>query len=243
MPVLPHDPVLHGLVSRVLTDASLPALQTRLEVRWTVSFHRAGLREQYVSADRPDSPHARRFLGGGRFSGNRELAPYAITWAGAWIDHDEERARADRNGLPPRALFDAPKVVFAQNARRCRAALDTTGLVLKDTFPLIRLREDADPDLLPWLVLVLNSALFHVIYEALFGGTRKGGRFLHFLGSYLHPFPLPDPPAGARDLHDALARSPDDPDLHARAEALVRAAYRVTPAEAAALDTLDVPAP
>jgi len=243
LPILPADPVLHGLVRRLLQSAELPALQTRLEVRWTVSFHRAGLRDQYVTSERPDSPHARRFLGGGRFKGNRELAPYAITWAGAWIDHDEARAKRDRNGLPPLALFEAPKVVLTQNARRCRAALDTTGLVLKDTFPLVTLRRGADPDLLPWLVLVLNSRLFHVVYEILYGGTRKGGRFLHFLRSYLHPLPLPDPPPDAAELHEALVAAPDDPALQARAEALVRQAYALTPAEAAAVDQVEVPEP
>ena len=88
---------------------------------------------------------------------------------------------------------------------------------------------------------MLNSGVFHVVYEALYGGTRKGGNFIHFLGSYLHPFPLPEPPVGATRLHDAIVRRPDDPVLLAQIEDMVRAAYGVTADEAAALDDVDVP--
>lgn len=241
LPLPPSDPVLRALLVRTLTDPRIPPLSDRLQVRWTVSFHRAGLRDAYVFDASPDSPHARPFLGGGRFAGNREVEPYEIRWAGSWIDFDEERARRDRNKLPDLALFTEPKVVFTQNARRCRAALDTAGFVLKDTFPLITARPEAHPDDLAWAVLVLNSTLFHVLYESLYGGTRKGGRFLSFLGSYLHPFPFPAAPDGARALHDVLVASPDAPMLRAAAEALVRKAYGVTPDEAALLDRIDVP--
>lgn len=241
LPLPPAQPVLQAMLVRILEDPRCPALSTRLRVRWTVSFHRSGLRDQYVSAVQPDAPAARRFLGGGRFSGNREVLPYRIAWAGSWIDYDRERAKRDGNGLPPLELFEAPKVVLTQNARRCRAALDTSGLVLKDTFPLIARSPSAHADDLPWAVLVLNSALFHVLYEALYGGTRKGGRFLHFLGSYLHPFPFPLPPTGARELHDALVLDPSSEVLQARAESMVRSAYGVLDEEAEALAGLELP--
>lgn len=235
-------PELRDLITRLLADpTSYPPLRQHVAVRWTVSFHRGGLRDAFVFAERPNSPHARPFLGGHRFSGNREVGAFHIDWAGAWIDYDEDRARAERNPLPPRALFDWPKVAIPQNARRPRAALDTSGAILKDTFLAAMLQPEADPDWLPWLVLVINSGLFHHLYEALYGGTRKGGKYLHLLGSYLHPMPVPPPPPGAETLHRQLVDDPGSSALRAQAETLVRGAYDITQVEAAALDGLELP--
>lgn len=208
------------VLGRVLA-AGHPPLSASFEVRWAVSFHRAGLRDRFVFDEKPQSPHARPFVGGGRWAGNREVEPYRLTWAGSWIDYDEARAKAEKNPLPKAALFDGPKVVICQNARRARAALDPGDHVVKDTFLVARPTASADPR---WLVLVLNSALFHQLYEGLYGGTRKAGGYLHFLGRYLLPVPLPPSPDPERveELHDALARGEDRRD---EAEALVRAAY------------------
>lgn len=239
------DAPLRPLLERVLGAADAwGTFRDAVEVRWTCSFHRAGLRDRYVGAERPESPHARPFLGGLRFAGNRELAPFRIAWAGAWIDYDEARARADGNPLPPLALFEGPKVVVPQNLRRMRAALDETGLVLKDTFLAIRPREAARAEVwLPWVVLVLNSAFFQHLYEGVYGGTRKGGGYLQVLGSYLHPLPLPEPPAGVREAYSACKQDPTDLQALAHAEDLVRAAYGVTPAESALLDATPCPLP
>ncbi len=237
-----------GLLARVLEDPALVPLGSPMRTRWCVSFHRTGLRDRYTFDDRPDSPFARPFLGGGRFAGNREVEPYRIAWAGGWIDHDEARARADGNPLPALDQFRPPQVVLCQNARRGRAALDREGFVLKDTFLSIRCRRPADearswPE---WTAILLNSACFHALYEALHGGTRKGGGFLHFLPRYLDPVPIPPPPPGVRDLHARLAAAArlGSPRLAAlEAEGVVRAAYGVTPEEADRLDGLEVPEP
>ncbi len=236
---LPPDPESGALVSRLLQDVP-GSVGDRFDIRWTVSFHASGLRDRYVSDQEPDSPHARRFVGGGRFAGNREVEPYHLRWGGAWIDHDAERARRDRNPLPPLSLFLAPKVAICQNARRCRAAVDLDGYVLKDTFLLAALKPET-PDLwLYWLPVVLHSRLFHVCYDALNGGTRKGGGYLHFLGSYLERFPLPPPPEGldARALYCNLQSARTDAQA---AEAQVCRAYGVSPAEAAWLAARTVP--
>lgn len=219
IPVLPQDPPGRSVFEKVLRHGPL---SDHLSTRWCVSFHRAGLRDAYVFPAQPPSPFARRFLGGGRFAGNREVEPFRIAWEGTWIDHDEERARRDHNVLPPHSLFQGPKIVLCQNARRARAALDLDGYVLKDTFlamkPLVQ-GPGAVP-LLKWVLLVLHSDLFHFVYEHLYAGTRKGGGFLHFLPGYLDPFPLPPPPDLDRvgRIHDALARGEGDP---AEAEELV----------------------
>jgi hypothetical protein len=126
----PLDQTLRGL----LAQTRCGTLDDLLEIRWSVSFHRAGLRQRYVGPARPESPWARRFLGGGPFSGNGEVTRFGIRWGGWWIDYDPERLRADGNPLPDPRLFDPPKVVICQNGRTLRAAFDTGGLVLKDTF-------------------------------------------------------------------------------------------------------------
>ena len=237
IPVLPDHPAGRALLARVLSAHG--PLSRLASISWTVSFHRAGLRDRYVFPDRPDGPHARRFLGGARFAGNREVEPCRIAWAGGWIDYDEERARADRNPLPPAALFEGDKLVVCQNARRARAAVDRDGLVLKDTLLAVRSRSDAPPGTLEWLALVLHSDLFHYLYEHLYAGTRKAGGYLHFLARYLDPFPVPPPPAGdtARQLYARCAAGAG----RTGSEALVRRAYGVTPDEAQALEAYPFP--
>lgn len=241
-PLPPADPVLADWLARTLASA-WPRLGDVVHPRWTVSFHKAGLRDRFVfDAEPADAAVPRRFLGGGRYQGNREVAPGRITWSGSWIDHDEARARAEGNPLPALAHFAPPQVVLCQNARRARAALDTEGFVLKDTFLSLRLRDpdDARDAWLPWIVLVVHTRLFHVLYEALYGGTRKGGRYLAFLPRMVAPVPLPPPPdaEAVRALHAAIAAGEAAPDA---GEAMVRAAFGVTDAEAAAIDAIDVP--
>jgi tRNA1(Val) A37 N6-methylase TrmN6 len=227
------------LVRRVLVEVP-QSLGEFFDIRWTVSFHASGLRDKYVFKDRPNTPHARKFVGGGKFSGNREVDRFAVKWAGWWIDYDEERARRDRNTLPPVELFVQPKVAICQNARRCRAAVDLDGHVLKDTFLLATVRPGIEIEFLYWLSIVLHSRLFHICYDVFNGGTRKGGGYLHFLGSYLLNFPFPPPPAGFspstlyRRLLEGDAGMTD-------IENIVGEAYGVTSFDAAWLHSQSVP--
>ncbi|MBN1336666.1 MAG: N-6 DNA methylase [Deltaproteobacteria bacterium] len=242
------DPSVGRLLARVLADRRLVPLGSVVRPRWCVSFHRAGLRDRYTFDHRPNTPFARPFLGGGRFAGNREVEPFRIAWAGGWIDYDEARARADRNPLPAAEQFQPPQVVICQNARRSRAALDAQGFVLKDTFLSLRClrRVDAALGWPEWVTILLNSACCHVIYEALYGGTRKAGGFLHFLPRYLDPFPVPPPPPGARAFHDRLAaaaRQGATTLAALEAETVVRTAWGVTPDESVLLDARPVPEP
>ena len=244
--LMPLPPLTSGgrsLFTRSLAGAPFEPLGRRLDIRWAVSFHRAGLRDEFVFDHQPGAAvNPRPFLGGGRWQGNRSVEPYRVHWDGWWIDYDLARARAQGNPLPPLEVHRSPKVVVCQNARRGRAALDRDDLVLKDTFLSLRCREDEDVQRawLEWTVLVLNSRLFHYLYEHLYGGTRKGGGYLHFLTRYLAPCPIPAPPDAerVRAVHEALEAGEGDPR---EAEALVRRAWGVTPAEAEALDAYDYP--
>ena len=246
MPLPPSSPAGAALLERVLVDPGHRRLGDVFEVRWSVSFHRGGLRDQYVFPDPPDQTvHPRRFLGGGRFQGNREVAGYRVDWAGHWIDYDEDRARADKNPLPPIDLFDGRKAVVCQNARRGRAALDEEGFVLKDTFVCVKPRPGVSdaPGWLEWLVLLVNSDLFHYLYEHLYGGTRKGGGYLHYLGSYLNPFPLASPHDLdlVGELHARLVAEPHDGEVQRQVEEMLRRAYEVSSGEGGALDAYPYP--
>ncbi len=245
MPLPPRSAGGRSLLARCLSGAPFRPLRQHCSTRWCVSFHKAGLRDQFTFDHRPDPAVAPRpFLGGGRFQGNREVQPYTIEWSGWWIDYDEQRARGVGNPLPPPEIHAAPKLVLCQNARRGRAALDYQGVVLKDTFLSIRCQssEDEAAGWLEWMSLVLNSRLFHYLYEHLYGGTRKGGGYLHFLPRYLEPFPVAPPPdlERVRAVHEALVDGTGDIE---QAEALVREAWNLSAAERAVLDDYRYPEP
>ncbi len=138
--VPPAGATLHAALEKLLASLDAGRLGDVLDLRWSVSFHRAGLREQFVTPDRPDSPHARPFLGGGGFSGNGEVCRYTLRWNGWWIRFDPAALAAQGSPPPAEETFAPPKVVLCQNSRTLRAALDEQGYVLKDTFLCGRLR-------------------------------------------------------------------------------------------------------
>ncbi len=246
MPLPPRTTGGRQLFQRALTSGDFRPLKEIVAVRWCVSFHRAGLRDEFTFDGPPPNPTGRpmKFLGGGRFRGNREVQPYRITWGGWWIDYDEARARRERNHLPPLEIFKPPKVVVCQNARRARVALDRLGYVLKDTFLSLRCLSSSDEKAgwLEWITLVLNSRLFHYLYEHFYGGTRRGGGYLHFLPRYLGPFPFADLPTwlDVREVHDSVAAGETSP---AQVDALVERAWGLTGPQRRVLDDYHFPRP
>lgn len=189
---LPKEAALQSALERLLFSRSAPRLGEVLDICWSVSFHRSGLRERYVTPHPPPSPHARRFLGGGPFSGNGEVVRYALTWGGWWIDYDEGRLKKERNAVPPLSLFEQPKLVICQNGRTLRAAYDDQGYVLKDTFLCGLPRRPKHPLCrhLKALVGLLCSRAIHFFYSHVFYGGHVGGGYLHFLRSFLVDLPV-----------------------------------------------------
>ncbi len=241
LPVVPNTETGQQLVERLLTDTRFRSLSAFGDVRWCVSFHKGGLRDAYVFNQPPGSPkQLRKFLGGGRFQGNREVEAHRIDWSGWWIDYDEARARADKNPLPPLALFDAPKLVICQNARRLRAAVDRSGLVLKDTFVALVPSESTDDGWLDWAAVVLQSDVMHYLYEHLYAGTRKGGSYLHFLRGYLLPLPIPPMPEDKEAVANAIHNARVSGDFSA-SEALVQTAFGLNAQESAEVAGYELP--
>jgi hypothetical protein len=240
----PETPVLRGALEKLLRFPIEARLDALLDIRWSVSFHRAGLREQYVMPHSPGSTHARRFLGGGPFSGNGEVARYHFNWGGWWIDYDEERLRRQRNPVPPLALFEQPKLVICQNGRTLRAAYDEEGYVLKDTFlcGLPRLPEHPLARHPRALVGLLCSRAVHFFYAHVFYGGHVSGGYLHFLRSFLVDVPVgrwsEDLAAETARLVAVreTARTAAEPEaLEDAIEAHVAAALGLTPEEEAAI--------
>jgi hypothetical protein len=217
-----------------------------LDIRWSVSFHRSGLRERYVTPHQPASEHARRFLGGGAFHGNGEVTRYRIGWARWWIDYDEDRLRKERNGVPDRGLFTQPKIVVCQNGRTLRAAYDEAGFVLKDTFLCGGLRDSAHPLRRHPRAIVglLCSRVVHFFFSHVFYGGRVAGGYLHFLGSFLQDVPLGEwTDEAARTVsalvgrREALREGVDADGLEAEIEAHVSNALGLLGVEAPLIQT------
>jgi hypothetical protein len=233
------EALLGRLVSSVPTqpEGRAPRLADVIDIRWAVSFHRAGLRERYVVRERLADPCGRPFLGGGSFSGNGEVTRYRLEWAGWWIRYDIAALQAESNPLPDPALFERPKVVICQNGRTLRAAYDEQGYVLKDTFLCGVIREQDHPLCRHPRAIVglLCSRAVHFFYSHVFYGGHVNGGYLHFLRSFLVDIPVGDwSDEGAADVAGLVherekAGSPEDClRLEERIEALVSEALGLT---------------
>jgi hypothetical protein len=235
----PADPRLWALLDRLLGCPT--RLSEALATRWTVSFHRAGLRERFVTRQ-PGGRAPRPFVGGGAFSGNAEVTRFSLRWDGWWVDYDEAALAAERNHVPPAALFAGPKIAIAQNARTLRAAYDAGGFILKDTF-LAGIPQPEHPlGRHPRaLVGLLCSLPTHFFFSHVFHGGHVGGGYLHFLGGFLNEIRLGEwTDDSAAETADLVARretaQPEQwDDLEAAIEERVAAALALTSGDRAAL--------
>lgn len=188
----PPDEIAAKALECLVTRLPEGRLDEVLDIRWSISFHRAGLREQYITRERPNLLFARKVLGGGAYAGNGEVGRYTLAWDGWWMNYDEGRLRAEGNHIPPAAMFEAPKVVICQNGRTLRAAYDPNGHALKDTF-LCGLLREVDHPLVRHpraLVGLLCSRGIHFFYSHVFHGSHVNGGYLHFLRTFLVDVPL-----------------------------------------------------
>lgn len=168
-----------------------PRLGDVATVRTTCSFHRKGLRERFVTADKPASANAHPYIGGPSFTRTSEVGPFALNWAGWWIDFDDEALRELRNPLPSLAgTFLRPKLVLRQHARRLEAYVDRAGeYVTKDVYPVAWPEQGS----LDALAAVLHSTVFTALYNTVYQGIVVGGETYHYLATFLRQIPVPDP--------------------------------------------------
>lgn len=172
-----------------------PRLGSVARVVSTCSFHRRGLREQYVTPTRPDVDHAHPYLGGPSRARQTEVAPFRVRWAGWWIRYAARELKEEhRNGLPDlHGTFLRPKVVLCQHARRVQPYADLAGTwVTKDVYPV------AWPTAPGWsvelLCAVLASTVFTALYNTAYQGIVVGGETYHYLPAFLKCIPVPPLP-------------------------------------------------
>lgn len=199
----------------------------------TCSFHAKGLREQFVSAERPGEL-AHRYLGLHSRTRRTEVSPFRVDWDGGWIRYDQDELRqVHRNPLPDlERTFTRPKLIWCQHALRMRAVADPEGRwVTKDTYPV---GWPTDPGWsLSRLLAVLNSTVLTALYNTVYQGIVVGGETYHYLPAFLRHVPIPDPKhpsmADVDALADALAgEGPVDGELWLTLDRAVAEAYGVS---------------
>jgi hypothetical protein len=215
---------------------ALPRLGEVARLLSTCSFHKKGLREQFVSPTKPDSMWGRPYLGLKSRARRTELAPFRVNWEGGWIRYDQrELKETHRNPLPDlAATFERPKLLWCQHALRMRAVADAEGRwVSKDTYPV---GWPTDPEWdLHQLLAVFNSTVFTALYNTLFQGIVVGGETYHYLPAFLRVVPVPVLSEARREaggIASALGVGvgPIDASLWLRMDRCVATAYGVSEA-------------
>jgi type I restriction-modification system DNA methylase subunit len=167
-------------------------LREYLDIRWTVSFHKKGIIDEFIFHE-PVGNNPKPILGANIYSRDAEVEQYRINWSGLWIDYDVEKAKRMNNPLPPIEIFETPKLIIRQNAKRLSVAIDYKGKwVLKDVYfsGLLTQKAKNENVSLEYIAAILNSKLMNYYYSILFKGGHVNGGYLHFLVSYLNVLPI-----------------------------------------------------
>lgn len=201
--ILPSDKKQNSLLIKLLSD-KYKTLDNYLILKWTISFHASGLREKFLFPEKPDSPFAKKLIGGKSFAGNDDINRYKLKWGKWWIDYNEELAKKHKNQLPPQRLFEQEKLIICQNSLRLRAMYDDKGFFCKDTFFVGSVNSEKKHDFeLKFYLALLNSKLLHFYYANIYKGTHIAGGYLHYLIGYLYSLPVAEP---TKKEHDEIVR-------------------------------------
>lgn len=164
-----------------------------LEFRSTVSFHKKGLREQYVSNSFKHGDSIKKYLGGKSFSKKNEVQKYKIDWEGYYINYDQESLQKLGNKLPPLDNFERSKIIFCQHARVITATFDEKGeWVTKDVFP-IAFESSKLPDSpfsLKYFTGLLNSSFYSFLYGIIYKGIQISAGYYHYLPTWMSILPV-----------------------------------------------------
>jgi len=191
--LLPIDKKKNRLLLKLLSTC-YKTLDNYLTIKWTISFHKTGLRDKFIFNEKPKSEFAKKLIGGKSFSGNQEVKRYKLNWKGWWIDYNQDLAKRHNNCLPPKSIFENKKIIICQNALRLRAVYDDKKFFCKDTFFVAYLNEKSKEEFnLKFFLAILNSKLLHYYYANIYKGTHVAGGYLHYLIGYLNGIPTVKP--------------------------------------------------
>jgi len=175
----------------VWSRADLPRLDELATVREAV--HTGNVRTKLVVGSALD-PSCRPLLRG------RDVRRWHVRWAGLYLREGTavDRAAGEYANLPPAEVFDGPKVLLREIARRPTAAFDAHGHRCLNKAYVVRSRRERSPDSLLSLCGVLNSAPFARLFAARFSASGLRGGHLQYKPQWLGTVPVPPPDATRR---------------------------------------------
>jgi type I restriction-modification system DNA methylase subunit len=156
-----------------------------LTIKTTVSFHKKGLREQYISKNVKSNKF--KYLGGISYARKNEVDAFNVEWRGYFINYDRDGLKKIGNHLPHLSNFTRPKIIFCQHAKRMLAYADISGeWVTKDVFPIAFI--EGQKNIIKrtyYYTGLLNSNIFSYIYGLIWKGIQISEGYFHFLMSII----------------------------------------------------------
>jgi hypothetical protein len=234
---LPEEGDMAAMLRRIF-GRSTP-IREYVDFRSTVSFHKKGLREQFVGrpVDGGAGPVV-KYLGGRSYAKKNEVDLFRFLWEGYYINYDQARLKEHHNVLPPLSNFTREKIVLCQHAPRITAAYDGDGeFVTKDVYPIgIAASGLAGSSLsLKYFAALLNSELMSFVYGTVYKGIQIGGGYYHYLPTWIDILPVIVPEnrgiAKIERLADRMIAARDTtalPRLMDEVDDIVYRAYAVT---------------
>jgi hypothetical protein len=189
---LPEKGDMAALLRRIFDEGT--PIGDFVDFRSTVSFHKKGLREQFVrkTFDGEAGPVV-KYLGGRSYARKNEVGLFQFRWEGYHINYDQGKLKECGNVLPPLSNFLQEKIVLCQHAPRITAAYDGSGeFVTKDVYPLgIAAPGLASSSLsLKYFTALLNTDLMSFVYGTVYKGIQIGGGYYHYLPTWIDILPV-----------------------------------------------------
>jgi len=192
-----QNPQWFGLIRSLFLSKDSVKLKNILDIRSTISFHKKGVRENFVKPTREWDSDAYPYLGGVSFNRQNEIDMFKVNWNGYYIYYPSDMKSKVGHNMAPISIFRRPKIIFCQHSQRIRAFFDSEAKFLtKDVYPVAFPKENYGATDFGWLMTAyLNSSLLTVVYNTIFHGITIAEGFYHYLPIYLNEIPLVLPDA------------------------------------------------
>ena len=150
------------------------------------AVHTGNIRRKLV-VDRPVDATCLPLLRG------RDVQRWQVQWAGLYLREgaDVDRAGGEYANLPSADVFEGPKVLLREIARRPTAAFDAAGHRCLNKAYVVRPRRRATTDRLLALCGLVNSTPFSRLFAARYAASGLRGGHLQFKPQWLATLPAP----------------------------------------------------